>query len=391
MDTQKYSTLMDALKDIPDPRQARGKRFEWVFLLALICGALASGKRTGSEIIDWVIGHAEELVALLQPRRGRVASGSTLRRALQLIPLQTLEQHTLQFSQDLMLESPVSGKLITHTGEVLHAQAIDGKAVRGVQAHGRSMHLVSLVHHGTGSTLAQVRVEKKTNEIGAAPELLKGRDLTGTVTTMDALLAQRALAQQIRAQQGHYFMVVKRNHKALYQAIAVLFEQGAWTPAEKIREYQRSQTTNKGHGRLETRTLESSPTLNDYLDWPDVGQVMRRRCQRFTFRTGKSSDETTYAITDLWPQQMGAAGLEALWRGHWTIENRVHYPRDVTLGEDACQIHTGDAPQTLAALRNGLLSLLRHEGWTNIAAGLRHYEASVARALNLIGAIPARL
>lgn len=391
MDAKKYSTLMDALKDLPDPRKARGKRYEWAFLLALICGALASGKRTGSEIVDWVIGHADELVALLQPRRRRIPSGSTVRRGLQLIPLQALEQHTLQFSQDLMIESPVSGQIVTDTGELLHGQAIDGKAVRGVQAHGQPMHLVSLVQHGTGRTLAQVRVEKKTNEIGAVPELLKGRDLTGTVTTMDALLTQRTLAQQIRAQHGHYFMVVKRNQKEMYQAIAVLFEHGAWTRAEKAREYQRYRTIDKGHGRLETRTLESSPTLNDYLDWPDLGQVMRRRCRRVIAKTGKTSDETTYAITDLKPQEVGAVGLAVLWRGHWTIENRVHYRRDVTLGEDACQIHTGDVPQTLATLRNSLLALLQHKGWTNIAAGLRHYDASVPRTLKLIGAIPMRL
>ena len=73
--------------------------------------------------------------------------------------------------------------------------------------------------------------------------------------------------------------------------------------------------------------------------------------------------------------------LAALWRGHWTIENRRHYVRDVTLGEDACQMHTGQAPQALAALRNAVISLLRRAGWHNIAAGVRHYSTSVHDAL----------
>ena len=99
----------------------------------------------------------------------------------------------------------------------------------------------------------------------------------------------------------------------------------------------------------------------------------------------------TYGLLSLHPEEASAAEAAALWRGHWTIENRVHYPRDVTLGEDACQVRAGNAPQALAALRNALLSLLRAQGWTNIAAALRHYGAYVTRALRLLGALPAGL
>ncbi len=117
---------------------------------------------------------------------------------------------------------------------------------------------------------------------------------------------------------------------------------------------------------------ESSLTLSDYLDWPGVGQVMRRRCKRVTVKT-KVTTETTYGITGLRPGEAGAAELETLWRGHWTIENRTHYVRDVTMGEDACQIHTGKAPHALAALRNGILGLLRRkDGPTSpMASGTR--------------------
>jgi predicted transposase YbfD/YdcC len=113
--------------------------------------------------------------------------------------------------------------------------------------------------------------------------------------------------------------------------------------------------------------------------------VLRRTCQRIKLKTGEVSEEVTYGITSLGWQEASAAQVEALWRGHWGIENRVHYVRDVTLGEDAGQIHVGSAPQALAALRNGLLSLLRSKGVTNIADALRHYAASVPDIFALIG------
>ena len=144
-------------------------------------------------------------------------------------------------------------------------------------------------------------------------------------------------------------------------------------------------TVNKGHGRLETRHLTCTDDLDDYLHWPGVQQVLRRECERVVLKTGEVTQAVSYAVTSLPACAVTLDELAALWRGHWTIENRRHYVRDVTLGEDACQMHTGQAPQALAALRNAVISLLRRAGWRNIAAGLRHYSASVQDALQFIG------
>ena len=114
---------------------------------------------------------------------------------------------------------------------------------------------------------------------------------------------------------------------------------------------------------------------------------MRRRYQRIILKTGEVGEATTYGFTSIPHTEVGAAGLERLWRGHWTIENRVHYVRDVTMGEDANQTHTGKAPHVLAALRIAILNLFRHHSWNNIADAFRHYNASVKEALDLIGAI----
>ncbi|MDQ2996793.1 MAG: ISAs1 family transposase, partial [Chloroflexota bacterium] len=126
--------------------------------------------------------------------------------------------------------------------------------------------------------------------------------------------------------------------------------------------------------------------LVDTLDWPGVAQVLRRTCERLVLKSGKCTVEVSYGITSLPPSAARAAQLEAIWRGHWTIENGKHYGRDVTLGEDRNQMHRGDAPRVLASLRSGLIDLWRWKGWRNIADAVRECAASVPRTLMLIGA-----
>lgn len=391
MDQTKYSTLMATLQEIPDPRKARGQRYTWSFLLTLVCAGLASGQQTAHAIAHWVTLHAQELQASLQSESSGVPSESTLRRVLRRIDIQKLEYHLTHYADRLATRVPAADTPDVSSDQRWQGQAIDGKAVRGAQRHGQKLHLVSLVRHDNAMVLAQVKVDDKSNEITAVPRLLKDRDLRNVVITMDALLTQRDLAQQIVDQRGHYLLIVKENQGNLYRAIALLFDKPPWLKHERAKMYHRCQTLDKGHGRFETRILESSPALSKYLDWPGVGQVLRRQCKRVNCKTGEVSIETTYGITSLRPEQATVRQLEALWRGHWTIENRVHRVRDVTMGEDACQIHTTDAPQVLAALRNAILNVLRSHGWTNIVDAFRYHAASVTRALDLIGAAPARL
>jgi predicted transposase YbfD/YdcC len=294
------------------------------------------------------------------------------------VDIEALEGKIAEFNQALDREDQASDRVAGAGDPPLRGQAIDGKEVRGAGAHGVKTHLLSLVRQGSGATLAQEQVAEKTNEIPVVPELLAGRDLKGTVTTMDALNTQRPTAQLIIDQGGDYLMVVKENQPTLYADIKTFFE-GTFLPQEDDRHthgYSR-----KGHGRLETRTLTCSAGLSGYLDWPGAKQVIRRQCLRTVIGSGKASHEVTYAVTSLDRQRAGAQRLEGFWRGHWTIENRVHYVRDVTLLEDRCQIHKGNAPRALAALKNALLAALRHCGWTNIAAALRHYGAFAQRAL----------
>jgi predicted transposase YbfD/YdcC len=385
MDAPEYSHLLAALRDVPDPRCRRGCRYAWPLLLTLIAAAMASGASNVRAIGQWVSEHAEELCPLLGAPRGRLPSTATLRRALRAVDVTALEDRLARFvggtgpppSDPAPPPAPWIGL------------AIDGKAVRGANRHGAALHLVGLVRHADGVVLGQVAAAAKSNEITAAPRLLAGRDLAGTVTTMDALLAQRDLAARIRRQGGHYLMVVKANQPDLHAAIARLF---ASPPPPVTGDHLAAVTTRaKGHGRLERRRLARSAALTGYLAWPDARQVLRRTCRRVSTATGEIGEETTYGVTSLPPQAATPAQLEALWRGHWAIENKVHHVRDVTLGEDACQVRVGAAPHALAALRNGLLSLFRLLGWTLIPDALRHYGAYVRHALALLTTSPPRL
>ena len=254
----------------------------------------------------------------------------------------------------------------------------------GTGHHGVPCFLVGLVRHD-GLILDQEAAPGKLQEAAAVRTLLVRHPLHGEVITADALLAERPLARQIRAAGGHYFVVIKDNQPLTVQAIADLFAQHSGLADERAAVSQRAVTYDKGHGRVETRTLEASPSLNAWLDWPEVGQVLKRTTRRLSVATGEVTEEVTYALTSLTPEQADAATLERLWRGHWTIENRVHYVRDVSFGEDAGQAYRGQTAHALATVRNAILNLFRQHGWTRIPDALRHYAAHLDETLNLIG------
>ena len=192
-------------------------------LLAVISAALIGGQATPRGIAQWVGERKQALLAQLQPAKGRLPGASTIYRVLRKVNRKQLEMQVASHNQGLDADDAVTGGVTVANGELLRGQAVDGKAVRGANQHGMALHLVSLVRHESGCVLKQCAVAAKSNEITAVPRLLAGRDLRGTVTTMDALLTQRALAHQIGVQHGDYLMVVKENQPALYAQIELLF------------------------------------------------------------------------------------------------------------------------------------------------------------------------
>jgi predicted transposase YbfD/YdcC len=170
---------------------------------------------------------------------------------------------------------------------------------------------------------------------------------------------------------------VKGNQPRLKEDIATIWE------ADPGAAPQYTQLTKHG-GRIEKRQLWASNILVGYSDWPHLAQVCR--VERTVTCKGKTREETVYAVTSLPPGSASPQQLLELWRGHWGIENRLHWVRDVTMDEDRCQVRTGAGPQVMAAFRNVTISLLRLAGKANVAAAFRRHAAHPAEALALMRA-----
>jgi len=146
---------------------------------------------------------------------------------------------------------------------------------------------------------------------------------------------------------------------------------------------QTASTFGKGHGRLERREFTSATILNEHLDWPGVKQVCK--IVRTTTRQGVTTREVQYAITSVGRDRADASTLMAWWRGHWCIENKVHWLRDETFGEDRCRVRTGSAPQVLAGVRNLVINWLRSKKTVNIAKALRENAWNSPRLFAKLG------
>ena len=207
-------------------------------------------------------------------------------------------------------------------------------------------------------------------------DTLTGTDLAGVVITADALHTQREHVADLHARGAHWVLTVMGNQPRLRRQLAGL----PWRGVEV--DHRSAQTA---HGRREIRTLKVV-TIAAGIEFPHAVQAIQvtRKTRPAGARSGRWRTETVYAITDLGPHQARPNELAAWIRGHWQIENGLHWVRDVTFAEDLSQIHIGAAPQVMASLRNLVISLHRLAGATNIAAALRHHTRNATRPLLLL-------
>jgi DDE family transposase len=184
-----------------------------------------------------------------------------------------------------------------------------------------------------------------------------------------------------RGQRGHYLLIVKANQGELFRLLQ-LYLDGPLRPYIRVQEQQESDV---GHGRSERRQLQVTGAVAGKLGWPGLSQGFRLERWARAKKTGQERQEVVYGITSLSAELAGPGQLLALTRGQWLIENRSHWVRDVTFGEDQSQVRCGSIPQVLAALRNTAIGLLRWGGHANIAAATRYYAARPREALALLG------
>ena len=368
--------LIEVFAAIPDFRKPRGKRHPLPAIFALACCAMLCGARSYSAIAEWGRNYGTRIAQALGFTHGTPCA-ATLHTIFRHVNRDEFEAHLGTWADSVVGSLPAAPET---PGT---AVALDGKTLRGSKKQGApGTHLFSALAHQVGVTLAQHAVDDKTNEITAVETLLHHLVLEGRIVTMDALLTQRHVAQTIVDKGGDYVMIVKENQPRLRADIALVF---TLPPVGDRQETAR--TIDIGHGRIEQRDITTSEALVGYSDWPGLAQVFELGRHVIIQNTGEERVEVVYGVTSLRPERATPGHLLALVRGHWQIENKSHWVRDVTFDEDRSQVRCGNIPQVMAALRNTAYGLLRWAGHTNIAAACRRLAAQPVQALALIGIV----
>jgi predicted transposase YbfD/YdcC len=261
---------------------------------------------------------------------------------------------------------------ITALQEITHGQviAIDGKTLRrsfDAASSKSAIHMVSAWATANQISLGQVVVDEKSNEITAIPKLLEMLEISGCLVTIDAMGCQTEIAQQIVAEDADYVLAVKGNQPTLHQGIAAFFRDHLEDDfaRTKVRRYE---TEEEGHGRNEERYYSLCPVpenLPDRSRWPKLKAIgMAVSSVR---RNGKEQNEIRYYILSKFLS--GRRFAEAV-RGHWGIENRLHWQLDVTFREDQCRIRKGHADANFSILRRTALSMLKNE--SSLKVGIKN-------------------
>jgi predicted transposase YbfD/YdcC len=340
--------LVERLKTIPDPRrqcQNLKHRLEDILVLGF-CGTLA-GCDDFVEIADWATDNVEFFGTFLDLPNG-IPSHDTFNRTFATVKTATLQEVLLPW----LLER--RGR----PGEWIH---VDGKTMRHTRRNSTglgALHVVSAWAGQTGLTLGQVAVEAKSNEITAIPQLLELLDLRQKIVTIDAMGCQTEIAQTIVEGEGDYILPVKDNHPTFHTEIQAAFAAAETNPTTSHRRYT---TEDKDHGRHERRTVQVLPAadylpesrLDAWLGLLTLVMVIRVvTCQA----TGVVTTEVSYLISSLRPNARRIGGAI---RGHWSIENGLHWVLDVVFREDARRLYDRTAAENAAFLNRLALSLLR--------------------------------
>jgi len=357
--------LLAVLRDVPDPRHKRGIRHPVGSILAVAACAVISGAKSFVAIAEWVAEATPAALALVGVT-SEPPSESTIRRTLQQLDGDGFDAKLGAWAQ------------LRSTTTSMPVIAVDGKSVRGsgdpAVADGRCRHLLAALTHTRGLVLGQLNVDVKTNEIPMFSTLLDGIDIAGAVVTADALHAQKGHAGYLHQRGAHYLLTVKGNQPTLRKQLAG--QPWADVPITHTKH-------ETGHGRKEKRTLKVV-TMTAGIQFPHALQAIQITRKIRKLKSRKWRTETVYAVTSLTAQQAQPHQLATWIRGHWSIENSLHWVRDVTMGEDLSQIRTGSAPQVMASLRNLAINLHRLAGAINIAAALRHQARNPYRPITLL-------
>jgi len=381
---QDTGDLLIALRAVPDPRPSGARRHPTVYVLAVLVMSFAcAGFASFTGAAQWAAAADPALLLALgavpDPLTGQVTppSEATIRRIGCRVDREAFEAVAAAWTAGLL--DPAGPQADRR------AVAIDGKTVRGARDGDRpAPHLLAACTHATEAArpvvLAQRQIPGKTNEIPMVAVLVDdlraaGHDPATMVFTLDALHTQHRTAELLDDAGAGYVLTVKANQPGLRTAIIGRLRDGTDRPP-------RSSRRSRGHGRTEQRLIEVVPATG--ITFPGATQIFRITRYTGGLDGQRERKEIVHGITNLTPSEADPDRLAALTRGHWAIENSIHWVRDMTFGEDAHRARTGNAPAVLACIRNLVTTALRLAGAVNIAAARRAAALKPATILRLL-------
>jgi predicted transposase YbfD/YdcC len=368
-------SLYSAMQQLKDSRRKQGKRYPLALMLTYLLLAKAAGETTLQAITEWIRLRGAWLQQVLPEAGPTFPCAATYSNVLRAVDAE-------QVNEVLMALLTRVRAAERKEGEQTHV-ALDGKTLRGTQKHlaedQKKMHHVNLYETGTGVVLKEQIVGDKESEQTRIAEFFTPLYVKGRLLSADALHTHASVCASIIASAGDYLLFAKGNQSTLKNDLQLFFRE----PPMDCCDWRTARTVECGHGRLEMREIEVSTELNDFLatNWPGIAQVFRLR--RRVCKSLVCTQEWVYGFTSLTPQQAGPDRLLELIREHWAIENRLHWRRDVTLREDACQVRKGSAPRTLAVLNSFLLALFDWLAVRNVPSQMRTFSAQPLLALRL--------
>jgi predicted transposase YbfD/YdcC len=357
MQAHSSPSLIEHFKDLADPRVERRREHDLIDVLVIAVCCLLCGGESFNDMEDFGLAKEEWFKTFLGLRHG-IPSHDTFNRVFAALDPTLFLECFLRWTQSLRRAIPQ---------EIV---ALDGKALRGaLNSHESVKYMVSAWAEGNSLVLGQLKVEDKSNEITAVPELLRVLELSGCIVTLDAMGCQKKIAREIKEADADYVLALKGNHETVHQEVKSFLDQtlaqkkqkrpkGA-TLAKAAAALQELETVEKDHGRLETRRFYQSEELAWFADkdkWEGLRTVGMVEATREI--KGLISVERRYYLSSL-PLDIDVFARAV--RGHWGIENKVHWAMDVSFGEDQSRARTGYAAENLAALRRLALNLLKRE------------------------------
>lgn len=344
-------SLYARFRELGDKRKPKGLRYRLETILVVMTLAKICGEDNPSGIAEWGRHRTEMLCEALKLERKAMPHHSTYRRiSAEVICAEELEQ----MLSEMWSANRFFGKQVL--------LAIDGKVLRGtLDEEQKGVYLLAAYLPAEGVVLMEVEIAGKGSEIPAAPKVLKSIDLREKVVMGDALHTQRDVSIQIVEAGGDYIWLVKGNQPQIEEDIRLWFEPDPTPmPGQSYvpKDFETARTVNKGHGRIEQRSITVSSQLKDFLDWPYLEQVFQLERKSICVKTGEVQDQVVYGFTSLSRDKIAPPQLLNLIRSYWGIENGLHYRRDVTLHEDKTRMTKPNAGRVMACLNNLVLGLL---------------------------------